>query len=76
MAASENSAAERLRAGLCINCKHMRRVLSERGSTFYLCERGLREPGFQKYPSLPVRECPGYEQEFLKIPLSTNEETH
>ena len=71
MAPRENSAAE-LGVGLCINCKHMRRVLSERGSTFYMCERGLKEAGFAKYPRLPVRECRGYEQ--VKTPLSQNEQ--
>lgn len=62
MTARENSATERLRLGLCMDCKHMRRVVSERGSTFYMCQRGLREPGFLKYPRLPVLECRGYEE--------------
>src|SRR5262249_14138390 len=62
MAARKNSTTETLRVGLCINCKHMRRLLSERGSTFYMCERGLREPSFAKYPRLPVEECRGYEE--------------
>jgi hypothetical protein len=48
--------------GLCGSCAHQRVVVSGRGSTFSMCERGLRrEPGFLKYPRLPVVACPGWE---------------
>lgn len=48
--------------GLCGACAHVRAVRSGRGSLFLLCERGLRkEPGFAKYPRLPVVRCGGYE---------------
>ena len=40
----------------------MRLVESDRGSTFYLCERSASDPGFPKYPRLPVLQCRGYEQ--------------
>jgi hypothetical protein len=46
--------------GLCVTCEFMRQVRSDRGSTFYLCERSLSDPRFAKYPRLPVLECPGY----------------
>lgn len=40
----------------------MRVVRSGRGSVFAMCERGLRkEPGFVKYPRLPVLRCGGFE---------------
>jgi hypothetical protein len=48
------------RVGLCVRCEFMRQVRSDRGSTFYLCERSLSDPRFAKYPRLPVLECPGY----------------
>jgi hypothetical protein len=47
--------------GLCASCVHHRVVENRRGSRFHLCERGLTEPGFAKYPPLPVVRCPGYE---------------
>jgi hypothetical protein len=46
--------------GLCATCRHSRRVETPR-STFWLCERSRTDPSFEKYPRLPVRECPGYE---------------
>ena len=39
----------------------MRQILSDRGSTFYLCERAATDPKFPKYPRLPVLQCSGYE---------------
>lgn len=47
--------------GLCIDCQHVRVMRSDRGTEFYLCRRGLTEPGFAKYPRLPVRDCVGYD---------------
>jgi hypothetical protein len=60
--ADDNVESDRMRIGLCADCRHMRRMQSERGSTFYLCERGLSEPGFVKYPRLPVLACSGFER--------------
>lgn len=48
-------------AGLCATCANMRRIVSDRGSVFYLCELSKVDPRFAKYPRLPVRECGGYE---------------
>ena len=53
--------AERRAVGLCLDCAHGRRVVSGRGSVFWLCGRSERDPGFPKYPRLPVLRCPGYE---------------
>jgi len=48
--------------GLCGSCAHQRVIRSGRGSSFSMCERGLRrEPGFSKYPRLPVLVCGGWE---------------
>jgi hypothetical protein len=50
-------------AGLCAACDHVRVVKSGRGSVFAMCERGLRkEPGYVKYPPLPVLRCAGFVQ--------------
>jgi hypothetical protein len=51
----------RPRAGLCDHCRHQRLVHNTRGSTFSLCERSRSDPGFPRYPPLPVVDCRGYE---------------
>jgi hypothetical protein len=53
---------ERRRVGLCADCRYARRVVSERGSAYYLCLRSATEPTFPKYPELPVVICRGYEE--------------
>jgi hypothetical protein len=47
--------------GLCADCQHCRIVQSAR-STFYMCLRSLTDPGYRKYPPLPVLSCPGYDK--------------
>ncbi|HEY4911133.1 MAG TPA: hypothetical protein VIJ73_16600 [Methylomirabilota bacterium] len=47
--------------GLCANCRHVRRVKTERGSVFYRCALAAGDPRFPKYPPLPVIQCSGYE---------------
>ncbi|HEX9747146.1 MAG TPA: CoA pyrophosphatase [Methylomirabilota bacterium] len=46
--------------GLCAACALARRVVSARGSEFWLCALAARDPAFAKYPRLPVLRCPGY----------------
>lgn len=48
-------------AGLCATCKNVRRMTSDRGSRFYLCELSKTDSRFPKYPRLPVLSCAGYE---------------
>jgi hypothetical protein len=47
-------------AGLCADCRFMRRIESDRESIFYLCELSATDARFPKYPRLPVRQCAGY----------------
>lgn len=50
-----------VRSGWCGRCAEHRVVRSGRGSTFVMCERGLRgEAGYVKYPPLPVIRCEGF----------------
>lgn len=49
--------------GLCATCQFRREVHNKRGSVFILCQRSETEPGFPKYPPLPVLRCRGYERE-------------
>lgn len=53
---------ERRRVGLCVTCAHVRVIVSNRGSRFYQCRRGLTDAGFRKYPLLPVWRCRGFEE--------------
>ncbi|HSP96219.1 MAG TPA: hypothetical protein VL049_03090 [Candidatus Dormibacteraeota bacterium] len=48
-------------AGLCADCRHARRIATRRGSLFLLCDRAATDPGFPRYPPLPVLRCPGHE---------------
>jgi hypothetical protein len=52
---------ERARVGLCAGCAWAQRVVSGRGSVFWLCGRSRVDARFRKYPPLPVRDCPGFE---------------
>ena len=49
------------RAGLCASCRFAEFITSSRGSTFYLCTLAVTNPAFRRYPSLPVRQCTGYQ---------------
>jgi len=48
-------------AGLCAVCRHARSIASARGSVFWRCLRADVDPGFPRYPRLPVTACPGWE---------------
>lgn len=48
------------RTGLCAGCAHGRAVVSSKASTFTLCQRSATDPGFAKYPTLPVLACRGF----------------
>jgi len=54
--------------GLCADCQFMRKMESDRGSIFYLCQRSAADPTFPKYPRLPVLQCRGYEPLVLESP--------
>jgi hypothetical protein len=57
----EAAAGDRVRAGLCGDCRWARRVPSARGSVFFLCRRAETDPSYARYPRLPRLACPGYE---------------
>jgi hypothetical protein len=50
-----------VKAGLCDSCRHQRLVRNTRGSVFSMCERSKTDERYPKYPRLPVKRCPGYE---------------
>jgi hypothetical protein len=63
VAADENQGTNRALAGLCADCRNARKLGSDRGSIFYLCEHSKVDPAFPKYPRLPVLQCSAYARE-------------
>lgn len=57
--ANENE-SDRARIGLCLACVHSRKIKADRGSIFFLCQLSETDPGFPKYPRLPMLSCRGY----------------
>ena len=47
---------------LCESCRHLREVISGKGSRFLLCLLSQADPSFPKYPPQPVRQCSGHER--------------
>lgn len=47
----------RRHAGLCGTCGHMRVLVSDKGSAFAQCGKGLEDAAYAKYPQLPVLRC-------------------
>jgi len=48
--------------GLCFTCRWVRTATNRRGSVFYRCARAETDPSYARYPALPMRACPGYEE--------------
>jgi GrpB-like predicted nucleotidyltransferase (UPF0157 family) len=69
VAAEQKQSDLRESAGLCADCFHARKIESDRGSVFILCELSLTDSRFAKYPRLPVLSCDGYRK---KISTSAN----
>ena len=47
--------------GLCVPCIYHATAANNRGAEFHLCELGVRDSTFPKYPRLPVLSCKGYQ---------------
>jgi hypothetical protein len=60
MASQMNVGEAGIPAGLCADCLHARRIESERGSVFVMCQLSATDVNFAKYPRLPVLSCAGY----------------
>ncbi len=45
---------------LCERCRHLREVISGKGSRFLLCQLSRADPRFPKYPPQPVWRCVGF----------------
>jgi hypothetical protein len=55
--------ARELKLGLCASCVHARSITSDKRSTFLQCSLSFSDPGFAKYPRLPVRVCSGWREQ-------------
>lgn len=51
-----------VRVGLCADCRFVRKIESDRGAVFYMCQLAAKDSSFPKYPRLPVLQCRGYER--------------
>ena len=67
--------AKQIDPGLCSDCVHARRIESERGSVFWMCQLSARDPDFPKYPRLPVLSCVGYSPKSASSSEEKNPET-
>src|ERR1700732_2596391 len=56
---SEDAPKPSMQVGLCAECVNARRVESERGSVFVMCQLSLKDANYPKYPRLPVLSCAG-----------------
>lgn len=48
---------------LCERCRHLREVISGKGSRFLLCLLSQTDARFPKYPRQPVVHCGGFEKQ-------------
>jgi hypothetical protein len=46
---------------LCETCRHLRPVVTPKGSRFLLCRRHESDAAYPKYPPQPVVRCAGHE---------------
>ncbi len=47
---------------LCESCRHLREIVTGKGSRFLMCLLSQTDSRFRKYPPQPVKECSGHER--------------
>lgn len=52
-----------LQQSICSRCVERKIVRSGKGSVFLLCQVGVSNPNWPKYPPQPVRRCPKFRAE-------------
>jgi hypothetical protein len=45
---------------LCEICRHVKEIVSPKGSRFLLCQLSQQDSRYPKYPRQPVVKCEGY----------------
>jgi hypothetical protein len=48
---------------LCQTCRHVREVVTPKGSRFLLCRLSQSDPAYPRYPPQPVVRCAGHEKQ-------------
>ncbi len=49
-----------LQKSLCSRCVQRKIIRSGKGSVFLLCQLGVSNPKWPKYPPQPVQRCPNF----------------
>ena len=49
-----------LQQSICSRCIERKIVRSGKGSVFLLCQAGISDPRWPKYPPQPVQRCPKF----------------
>jgi len=57
---------------LCESCRHLREIVSGRGSRFLMCLLSQTDSRFKKYPQQPVRKCIGFQNREVTECLPTD----
>jgi len=47
---------------LCEFCRHLKEVVTGKGSRFLLCQKSVSDDRFAKYPPQPVVQCTGFDR--------------
>lgn len=47
---------------LCESCRHLREIVTGKGSRFLMCLLAQTDSRFRKYPPQPVTKCSGHER--------------
>lgn len=50
-------------AGCCSSCQHAKLNVTRRGTAYLRCLRAAWDPRLPRYPRLPVRDCPGFDEQ-------------
>lgn len=54
---SQMTSRRRDEVGLCIECRHARRLVNAKGNEFFRCEKAREDDSLMAYPPLPVSAC-------------------
>ena len=54
---------------LCESCRHLREIVTGKGSRFLMCLLSQTDSRFRKYPPQPVRQCSGRQGEIEEVLL-------
>lgn len=49
-----------IQQSICSRCVSKRVIRSGKGSVFLLCQLGIADPSWPKYPPQPIRSCPKF----------------